>query len=146
MLEGQKLLKKWQNSIIRIEFTNGAIYTMRDCLLTLPNEEKYKGILSCDEGKKNYGLTKGEYFWPNKQKNFGAFDEQNRFSTNEGELSKLTFSNGDIFRGEFKEGKITEGKEITANFAGGKVNGLIDYKDTKKGVTFQGYLCTTEVN
>ena len=159
MIEGQKLLKKDENSIIRIEFTNGAVYTMMDSLLTLPNGEKYEGILSCDEGKKNYGLRKGIYFWPNNQKYLGEFDEQNRFSTNEGELGELTFSNGDIFKGEFKEGKITEGtfitegKEITANFTEGKVNGPIDYKDTKKGVTFQGYIlngkkedvCRTEV-
>ena len=159
ILEGKKLNKKEGNSINIMEFSDGSIYSIVDSLLTLPNGEKYEGLLSCDEGKKNYGLTKGKYFWPNNQKYHGAFDEQNRFFTNDGELSELIFSNGDIFRGEFKEGKIdggtfiTEGKEITANFAGGKVNGRIDYKDTKKGVTFQGYLlngkkediCKTEV-
>jgi len=142
MIEGKKLELKKRLSTDKIEYTNGAIYSTINNTLTLINGENFEGLLSDDD----CSLIKGNYFWPNKQKYHGTFDEQNRFSTNEGELAELTFSNGDIFRGEFKEGKITEGtfitegKEITANFTGGKVNGLIDYKDIKKGVIFRGYL------
>ena len=156
MLEGKKLIReKNSNSSKEIEFTNGAVYSMYEGLLTLPNKEKFEGLLSKDWSR----LTKGKYFWPNNQKYHGSFDEQNRFFTNDGEISELIFSNGDIFKGEFKEGRITEGNfktqgiEISANFTGGKVNGRINYKDTIKGVSFQGYLlngkkegiCKTEV-
>ena len=143
IIEGKKLeLKKDGNTFTKLEFLDGSVYSIDDSLLTLPNKEKFEGLLSKDCSR----LTKGKYFWPNNQKYHGSFDEQNRFFTIEDELSELTFSNGDIFRGKFIDGKITEGtyitegKEITANFAGGKINGLIDYKDTKKGVTFNGNL------
>jgi len=156
MLEGKKLERVENgNSTGEIKFTNGSIYSMIECKLTLPNGEKFEGFLSDDYSR----LTKGKYFWPNNQKYHGAFDEQNRFFTKYGEVSELIFSNGDIFRGGFEEGKITEGEyktegiEISANFTGGKVNGRINYKDTIKGVSFQGYLnngkkegvCKTEV-
>ena len=156
IIEGKKLeLKNFGDTFTKLEFSDGSVYTIWENLLILPNGEKYEGLLSNDKSR----LTKGKYIWPNNQTYYGAFDEQNRFFTNEGELSELIFSNGDIFRGEFKDGIITEGtfitegEEITANFAGGKVNGLIEYKDTKKGVTFYGNLlngkkegvCKTEV-
>jgi hypothetical protein len=142
MLEGKKLVKKKENLRGVIEYTNGAKYSIVENLLTLPNGEKFEGLLSDDY----CSLIKGEYSWPNNQKYIGAFDEQNRFSTKEGEISKLIFSNGDIFKGEFKEGKITEGKfktegkKIKGDFTGGKINGNIYYKDTKKGKFFEGVL------
>ena len=156
IIEGKKLeLKKDGNTFTKLEFLDGSVYSIDDSLLTLPNGEKFEGVLSNDNSR----LKKGKYFWPNNQKYHGSFDEQNRFFTIEDELSELTFSNGDIFRGKFLDGKITEGtyitegKEITANFEGGKINGLIEYKDTKKEVTFNGNLkngkknniCKTEV-
>jgi hypothetical protein len=156
IIEGKKLeLKKDGNTFTKLEFLDGSVYSIDDSLLTLPNGEKFEGVLSNDNSR----LKKGKYFWPNNQKYHGSFDEQNRFFTIEDELSELTFSNGDIFRGKFIDGKITEGtyitegKEITANFEGGKINGLIEYKDTKKEVTFNGNLkngkkddiCKTEV-
>jgi hypothetical protein len=142
MLEGKKLVNKVGNERGIIEFTNGAKYSIVETLLTLPNGEKFQGKVSDDF----CSLIKGTYFWPNNQKYIGAFDEQNRFFTKEGENSKLIFSNGDIFGGEFEEGKITEGtfitegKEITGDFTGGKINGYIYYKDTKKGINFEGVL------
>ena len=143
MLEGIQLkLKENGFSISKNEYTNGAIYLKYQDELTLPNGEIFKGKLTDDESKLNYG----QYFWPNNQIYIGKFDEQNRFFTKEGELSKLIFPKGEIFEGEFSEGKITEGtfkaegKEIKAIWTGGKVNGLIDYKDTIKGVAFKGYL------
>jgi len=140
VLEGKKLEIK-ENGITyqKIEYKNGAEYDRIKTLLTLPNGEKFEGILTED----NCGLKKGIYFWPNNQKYYGTFDEKNRFSTNDTH-AELTFSNGDIFRGEFQEGKIgeglfiSEGKQIRADFTEGKINGLIEYNDEKKGIKFNG--------
>ena len=130
VLEGKRLeIKEKRSSFQKIEYKNGAEYLINDALLTLPNGEKFEGMLTED----NCGLKRGKYFWSNNQKYYGTFDVQNRFSTNEGEEAELTFSNGDVFRGEFKEGKIgegkyiTEGKELKADFTEGKANGKIYY-------------------
>ena len=142
MIEGKKLEIKKRESMEIIEYTNGAIYSTFNNALTLPNGEKFEGVLSDDY----CSLKNGKYFWPNNQKYLGEFDEQNRFSTNEEGIAELTFSNGDIFKGEFEKGKITEGtfitqgKEIESKFKDGKAEGKIDYKDTKNEVKFNGYL------
>ena len=143
IIEGKKLeFVKNEYSAKEIKFTNGAVYSLFEGLLTLPNGEKFEGLLSDD----NRTLNRGKYIWPNKQEYVGKFDEQNRFFTKGGEVAELTFPNGDIFRGEFEEGKITEGYyktegiEINADFTEGKANGRINYKDTIKGFAFNGYL------
>jgi len=154
ILEGKKLEIK-EESYKQKEFTNGAVFTVFESLLTLKNGEKFEGDLSGNEKNKDkkdkkenkYGLKKGKYTWPNNQIYQGNFDEQNRFFTPEGEVSKLIFEKGDEFIGEFKEGQIcdgtfkSEGKEIIADFTGGKINGgYVDYKDTIKGIKFNGFL------
>ena len=143
MLEGKKLkIKEKEISYQKIEYTNGVEFNILDNILTLPNGEKFEGLLTEDK----CWLKKGRYYWPNNQIYLGPFDEKNRFSTNEGELAELIFLNGDIYRGEFKEGKIgegqyiTEGKVIRADFTGGKINGVIEYNDTIKGIKFYGSL------
>ena len=141
ILEG-KILEIKNGSITRVDYSNEAVYEIDNSLLTLPNGEKFNGVLSDDYRR----LKKGKYIWPNNQEYIGSFDEQNRFSSNKGEISILIFSNGDKYEGEFKEGKIgrgtykTEGKEISADFTGGKINGAINLNDTIKGIEFKGYL------
>ena len=142
--------------ISRIIYQNNAYYERVDLDLTFPNGEKFNGLLSTDFCL----LKRGKYIWPNGQEYYGQFDENNNFCTLEGELSKLTFSNGDIFEGTFKKGEIEEGtyktkegKEITADFTGGKINGRISINDKKNSFTFEGFIqndkkegeCYTEI-
>ena len=130
-------------SATRIIYTNKTYYERADLLLTLPNGEKFKGVLGSD----SCSLKKGEYFWPNGQKYYGEFDNNNNFFTPEGQISQLTFPNGDVFEGSFINGNIGEGKmkskegiEIEADFTGGKINGSINLKDIKRNFVFNGYV------
>ena len=145
-----------KRSIDKIIYTNDAYYERADNELIFPNGEKFRGLLSEDGSI----LKKGKYNWPNGQEYYGAFDEKNRFFTEEGEESKLIFPNGDIYEGSFEKGEITEGKyitkdgeEISADFTGGKINGQITYDDKKNNFFFEGYIqndkkegpCTTKM-
>ena len=148
--------KASKHSISKIIYQNGAYYERVDLELTFPNGEKFNGLLSEDFCL----LKRGKYIWPNGQEYYGQFDENNNFYTLEGELSKLTFSNGDIFEGSFEKGEIGEGtyktkdgKEITADFTGGKINGRISINDKKNSFKFEGFIednkkegeCYTEI-
>ena len=148
--------KATKRSITKIIYTNGEYYERTDLELVLPNGEKFKGLLNDDSNK----IKRGHYFWPNGQEYYGQFDDKNNFFTLEGEISKLKFSNGDLFEGTFERGQIGEGKyttkdgrEITTDFTGGKINGLINLDDKQNGFKFEGYIennkkegpCTTEI-
>ena len=85
--------KASKHSINKIIYQNDAYYERVDLELSFPNGEKFNGLLSPDFCL----LKRGKYIWPNGQEYYGQFDEKNNFCTLEGELSKLTFSNGDIF-------------------------------------------------
>ena len=135
--------KASKRSISKVIFTNGAYYERADVELVLPNGEKFKGLLSEDLCK----IKRGKYIWPNGQEYYGDFDEKNYFTTSEGEISKLIFANGDTFEGTFEKGEIgegkyvtTDGKEMTADFTGGRINGLINIVDEKNNFKFQGYI------
>ena len=147
--------KAAKRNIGQIIYTNGAYYERTDLELFLPNGEKFKGLLSDDFCK----IKRGNYYWPNGQEYYGQFDDINNFMTFEGEVSKLKFTNGDLFEGTFEEGQIGEGKyissdgrEITADFTGGRINGLINLEDKKNNFKFEGFIqdnkkegpCTTE--
>ena len=147
--------KAAKRNIGQIIYTNGAYYERTDLELFLPNGEKFKGLLSDDFCK----IKRGNYYWPNGQEYYGQFDDKNNFMTFEGEVSKLKFTNGDLFEGTFEEGQIGEGKyissdgrEITADFTGGRINGLINLEDKKNNFKFEGFIqdnkkegpCTTE--
>ena len=148
--------KASKHSINKIIYQNDAYYERVDLELSFPNGEKFNGLLSPDFCL----LKRGKYIWPNGQEYYGQFDEKNNFYTLEGELSKLTFSNGDIFEGSFEKGKIGEGtyktkdgKEITADFTGGKINGRILIQDKNHYFKFDGFIqdnkkegeCYTEI-
>ena len=143
-------------SISKIIYQNGAYYERADLELTFPNGEKFNGLLSTDFCL----LKRGKYNWPNGQEYYGQYDENNNFCTLEGEISQLTFSNGDLFQGSFEKGKIGEGtyktkdgKEITGDFTGGKINGRISINDKKNNFKFEGFIqdnkkegnCYTEI-
>lgn len=147
--------KAAKRNIGQIIYTNGAYYERTDLELFLPNGEKFKGLLSDDFCK----IKRGNYYWPNGQEYYGQFDDKNNFMTFEGEVSKLKFSNGDLFEGTLEGGQIGEGKyissdgrEITADFTGGRINGLINLEDKKNNFKFEGFIqdnkkegpCTTE--
>ena len=130
-------------SLSKIIFKNGAYYDITDSELILPNGEKFKGILS-DESN---SLKRGKYTWPSGQSYYGQFDEKNNFTTLEGDISCMTFSNGDYFEGAFGNGTIGEGKyktkdgmEIEADFTGGKINGRVNLKDPTKNYIFNGFI------
>ena len=135
--------KASKRNITKIIYTNGAYYERADLELVFSNGEKFKGLLSEDLCK----IKRGNYFWPDGQEYYGDFDEKNNFVTKEGEVSKLTFSKGGIFEGTFENGEICEGKyvtadgrEMTADFTGGKINGLIIIDDQNKNFKFKGYI------
>ena len=144
-----------KRNIGKIIYTNDAYYVRADLELFLPNGEKFKGLLSDDFCK----IKRGNYIWPNGQEYYGQFDDRNNFMTLEGEVSKLKFSNGDFYEGTFEGGEIgegkyisTDGREVTADFTGGRINGLINLVDKKNNFKFEGYIednkkegpCTTE--
>ena len=137
-------------------FTNGAYYLLLDSTLILPNGETFIGLLTEDFTL----LRKGTYTWPNGQKYYGNFNENNKIHTPDKELSKLTFSNGDIFEGVIQNGKCLEGKyktkngkEVKGEFTDGLINGYLVISDPKKCFKFKGYLidskkeglCETEI-
>ena len=145
-----------KHAISKIIYQNNIYYEKTDLELCFPNGEKFKGLLSPDFCL----LQRGNYTWPNGQQYYGQFDENNNFNTLEGELSKLTFSNGDIFEGSFENGEIREGtykshdgREYTGDFTGGKINGRISIIDKKKKYKFDGFIqrgkkegiCYTEI-
>ena len=132
-----------KRNISKVIYTNGAYYVRSDLELFFSNGEKFKGLLSDDLCK----IKRGNYIWPNGQEYYGDFDEKNNFSTSDGEFSKMTFSNGDTYEGTFENGEIGDGKyitkdgrEITADFTGGKINGLINIEDNKNNFKFKGYI------
>ena len=52
IIEGKKLeLKKDGNTFTKLEFLDGSVYSIDDSLLTLPNGEKFEGVLSNDNSR-----------------------------------------------------------------------------------------------
>jgi hypothetical protein len=145
-LLNKKLVKNKRlshRSTRKIFFADNIYYDRHESMLYLPNGEKFKGLLTSDLTS----LDKGQYFWPNGQIYCGHFDKNNNFHSSEGEVAQLTFPNGDFYLGIFEDGdledgifKSKDGKEIEANFRGGKYNGCINYKDIKKHLTFEGFI------
>ena len=158
-LKDKKLKKNEREnkfSVLKIYFEDGIYYERRSSELFFPNGDKFKGIYNKD----TLTLPKGTYFWKNGQEYYGKFDNKNRFNTEEGEESRLIFTNGDIFIGTFENGKIGEGTltkkngmKVQADFEGGTLNGYVEINNPNKNYKFKGFVvngkkdgdCETEV-
>ena len=122
-----------------IYFKNGISYNKETKILSLQNNENFKGVLNIDDNNK-YNLGVGEYTWPSGQKYLGKFDENNKFEGN----SKLIMENKWIYTGGFKNGlpngegeiKWENGNYIKGHFNNGKIFGLAYIK--KNSNTFEG--------
>ena len=133
-----------------INFKSKINYNKETKILSLPNGEKFQGVLN--EGNLNFSLSSGEYKWPSGQKYIGRFNENNKF---EGEARILLKNNCEI-KGKFKDGNLNESCEIVyengdyikANFENGKISGNFnlkknqiflegDYTDAKNKGTFK---------
>ena len=137
---------KSKYSVSNIIYKNGAYFQRTDSQLFLPNGEKFKGIINNDIENLS-SLKIGNYYWPNGQSYCGQFNENNNFNTFDGNIASLNFPNGDNFKGNFENGEIGYGKyitkdgiEIETDFAGGKMDGIINLKIPKKDFVFNGLI------